>query len=45
MVVEVKVTGLFTSGVPGETVKLVESGTEPMLRPKLDQSTSTELTR
>ncbi len=45
MVVEVKVTGLFTSGVLGEMVKLVESGIEPMLRPTLYQSTLTELTR
>ena len=45
IVVEVKVTGLFTTGLPGNTVKLVESGTGPMLRPTLYQSTFTELTR
>jgi len=39
------VTGLFTSGLVGEIVKLVESGIEPMLRPTLYQSTLTELSK
>ena len=45
MVVEAKVMGLFTSGLLGEIVKLVESGIEPMLRPTLYQSTLTELSK
>ena len=45
MVVAVKVTGVFTSGVLGDTVKLVESGIWPKLKFTLYQSTLTELTR
>jgi hypothetical protein len=45
MVVDVKVTSLFTKGLPGETVKLVDSGIGPMLRPTFNQSTLTEFNR
>jgi len=45
MVVDVNVTGLFTSGLLGEIVKLVESGIEPLLRPRLYQSALTELSK
>jgi hypothetical protein len=45
MVVDVKVTGLFTKGLLGESVKLVDSGIGPMLRPTFNQSTLTEFNR